>query len=118
MANISVHGNIGREPELRQAGTSQVLSFSVADKGYVYSKTGDAPAQWFNVEVWGKDAERLNGVLAKGSSIVAYGQLIQRPYTKKDGSSALSLDVKAHTIEFAGKRSESAGSGGSVDDLF
>jgi single-strand DNA-binding protein len=108
MANLSIHGNIGRAPELRQAGASQVLSFSVADKGFVYSKTGDAPPQWYDVEVWGREAERLSTVLAKGSSVVVYGQLIQRPYAKKDGTPGLALDVKAHAIEFAGRKADAA----------
>lgn len=114
MANVSIHGNIGREPELKQAGTSQVLSFSVADKGYIYSKSGDPAAQWYNVEVWGKDAERLSGVLAKGSGVVVYGQLIQRPYEGRNGK-GLSLDVKANTIEFAGKKPESSASSAADD---
>ena len=65
MANISITGNIGRDPELRQAGTSQVLKFSVADSEYIYSKDGESPSQWYSVEVWGK-SERLAERLAKG----------------------------------------------------
>ena len=42
MASISICGNLGRDPELKAAGTSQVLSFSVADSEYIYVKNGEA----------------------------------------------------------------------------
>jgi len=115
MANITIHGNIGREPELRTAGSSQVLSFSVADKGFIPVKGGgQAPAQWYNVEVWGQQGERLYNTLSKGSEVVVSGQLVQRPYTsKKNAAEAMSLDVKASSVSFAGRKSE--GSGDSFD---
>ena len=95
MANISITGNIGRDPELRQAGTSQVLKFSVADSEYIYSKDGESPSQWYNVEVWGKSAERLAQRLSKGTKVTAYGQLVQRPYTSRTtGKEGISMDVK------------------------
>ena len=110
MANITIHGNIGRAPELRTAGSSQVLSFSVADKGFIPTKGGgQAPAQWYNVEVWGQQGERLYNTLAKGSEVVISGQLVQRPYTNKEGDGAVSLDVKASSVSFAGKKSEGSG---------
>ena len=107
MAFVSIHGNIGREPELRAAGSSQVLSFSVADKGFIYSKDGEAAAQWYNVELWGRQAEALSGKLGKGSEVVVYGQLVQRPYEGKNGK-AVPLDVKAANLEFAGSRREAS----------
>jgi single-strand DNA-binding protein len=110
MANITIHGNIGRDPELRTAGSSQVLSFSVADKGFIPVKGGgQAPAQWYNVEVWGQQGERLYNTLAKGSEVVISGQLVQRPYTNKSGAEVVSLDVKASSVSFAGKKSEDSG---------
>ena len=110
MANVTLHGNLGRDPELRTAGSSQVLSFSVADKGFIPVKGGGkAPAQWYNVEVWGQQAQRLYDSLAKGSEVVISGQLVQRPYTNKSGAEVVSLDVKASSVSFAGKKSEDSG---------
>jgi single-strand DNA-binding protein len=110
MANITIHGNIGRDPELRTAGSAQVLSFSVADKGFIPVKGGgQAPAQWYSVEVWGQQGERLYNTLTKGSEVVISGQLVQRPYTNKSGAEVMSLDVKASSVSFAGKKSEDSG---------
>jgi len=109
MANISISGNIGRDPELRSAGTSQVLSFSVADSEYIYVKNGEADSQWYNVEVWGKQAERLNSMLAKGTKVTVHGQLVQRKYTSKAGNQGTSLDVKDGRVTILSKKEASAG---------
>lgn len=99
MASVSITGNIGRDPEMRTAGQSQVLSFSVADNEFIPSKTGESPAQWFNVEVWGKQAERLVNRLGKGQKVAVHGQLCQRPYEGKNGK-GISIEIKqARVIE-------------------
>lgn len=103
MANVSITGNIGRDPELREAGTSQVLKFSVADSEYIYVKGGEAEAQWYNCEVWGKQAERLSSILAKGTKVTIYGQLVQRSYEGAQGKGK-SLDVKECRISLVGKK--------------
>ena len=113
MANVTIHGNIGRDPELRTVGSSQVLSFSVADRAYIFSKPGtEAYPQWYRVEVWGQQGERLYGHLSKGSEVVVSGQLIQRPYGH-EGGPGVSMDLKASSVTFAGKKGDSGSSGSS-----
>jgi single-strand DNA-binding protein len=109
MANISITGNIGRDPELRQAGTSQVLKFSVADSEYIYSKDGESPSQWYSAEVWGKQAERLAAILQKGTKVTVYGQLVQRPYTSKAGKEGISMDIKDGRVSIVSKKEAPAG---------
>jgi single-strand DNA-binding protein len=110
MANISITGNIGRDPELRQAGTSQVLKFSVADSEYIYVKGGEeAASQWYSCEVWGKQAERLAAILVKGTKVTVYGQLVQRPYTSKAGKEGISMDVKDGRVSIVSKKEAPAG---------
>lgn len=109
MASISICGNVGRDPELKQAGQSQVLSFSVADSEYIYSKGNDAEAQWFNVELWGKRAESLAPILSKGQKITVYGQLVQRSYEGANGKGK-SLDIKDARVSIVSKRELAADS--------
>lgn len=116
MANVSITGNIGRDPELRQAGQSQVLKFSVADAEYIYSKDGESPSQWYSCEVWGKSAERLSQRLAKGAKVTVYGQLVQRPYTSRStGKEGISMDVKDARVSVLTKVESVSGNSG---DLF
>lgn len=115
MASISICGNLGRDPELKAAGTSQVLSFSVADSEYIYVKNGEAEGQWYNVEVWGKQAERLASILAKGTKVAVYGQLVQRSYESAKGKGK-SLDIKDARVSIVSKKEAPAGGGSSAFD--
>lgn len=116
MANVSITGNIGRDPELRQAGQSQVLKFSVADSEYIYSKDGESPSQWYSCEVWGKSAERLASRLSKGTKVTVYGQLVQRPYTSKAGKEGVAMEVKDSRVSILSKTEQAATN--DVDSLF
>ena len=111
MANISITGNIGRDPELRQAGTSQVLKFTVCDSEYIYVKDGEADAQWYSAEVWGKSAERLAERLSTGTKVTIYGQLVQRSYTNtKTGKAGVAMDVKDARVSILSKKEEAPAS--------
>lgn len=115
MASISICGNLGRDPELKAAGTSQVLSFSVADSEYIYVKGGEAESQWYNCEVWGKQAERLSAILAKGTKVAIYGQLVQRSYESAKGKGK-SLDVKDCRVSIVSKKEAPAAESSVFDD--
>lgn len=115
MAFVSIHGYIGRDPELRTAGSSQVLNFAVADKGFIPSKDGEPAApQWYQIEVWGPQAQTLSNLLHSGSEVVCSGQLIQRSYTNKDGVVVQQQLVKTPQVSLAGL-APSRGGGGSFN---
>ena len=42
MLNITAHGNIGRDPELKETTSSQVANFSIA------TRTGKDETTWIN----------------------------------------------------------------------
>ena len=86
-----------------------MLKFSVADSEYIYSKDGESPSQWYSVEVWGKQAERLGAILAKGTKVTVYGQLVQRPYTSKAGKEGISMDIKDGRVSIVSKKEAPAG---------
>lgn len=117
MANVSITGNIGRDPELRHAGQSLLLKFSVADSEYIYSKGGESPSQWYSCEVWGKSAERLASRLSKGTKVTVYGQLVQRPYTSgSTGKEGVAMEVKDSRVSILSKTEQAAAN--SLDSLF
>ena len=112
MAQVTITGNVGKTPELRQAGQSQVLKFSVADTDYIYSKEGEAPPQWYNVEVWGKQGERISSFLSSGTKVTVHGQLVQRPYEGKNGK-GVSMELRDARISDIQRKKTEAASGSS-----
>lgn len=87
MLNITAHGNIGRDPELKDLGNSQVCSFSLA------ASTGKDQTTWINCQVWGKRGDVAMQYLKKGSTITVSGRGKLRTYDKKDGSQGQSLEM-------------------------
>jgi single-strand DNA-binding protein len=87
MLNIAAVGNLGRDPELRDAGSSQVASFSLG------VRTGQDETTWINCSVWGKRAETVMRFFKKGSQVTVAGQAKLRTYQKKDGTEGQSLEL-------------------------
>ena len=87
MLNMTAHGNLGRDPELKQTDKSQVASFSIA------ARTGRDETTWIDCSVWGKRAETVMQYLHKGDRITVCGSGKVRIYEKKDGSEGKSLEL-------------------------
>lgn len=94
MLNITAHGNIGRDPEMKDVGSTQVCNFSLA------AKTGKDETTWINCAVWGKRADTAMQYLRKGAAITVAGRGKIRTYQTKDGTEGknLEMDVNEFTL--------------------
>ena len=97
MINSTVTGRIGREPELRYAGDTPVLEFSVASSSREKVR-GDWQdvTTWVRVKVYGKRAEGLAKMFAKGRHVSIGGAMMLSEFDKRDGSKGYSLELKAN----------------------
>ena len=96
---LCLTGNLGRDAEVRQAGSSSVCGFSVAmTSGYGDKKQ----TVWIDCSLWGKQAEgQLPSYLKKGQQVAVSGELSTREH---EGRTYLQLRV--NTIDLIGKRDE------------
>jgi single-strand DNA-binding protein len=76
MLNITAHGNLGKDPELKNVGQNQVASFSLA------ARTSKDETTWISCSVWGKRAQTASEYLCKGAAITIAGQGKLESYTK------------------------------------
>ena len=88
----SVTGNVGGDPQQRQAGNGTVVSFSVA------TKTGREETVWVRCSAWDRVGERVQKVLRRGSRVVVFGTLKPREY-ERDGKTVTSLDLQVLDFE-------------------
>jgi single-strand DNA-binding protein len=96
MNHITIHGNVGGEPELRYTqGGMAVIEFSVAD---TYGKEDKKKTTWHNVIAFGQIAENFAASAAKGNSVIVSGRYEVEEYTKKDGTKGKSVKVVADEI--------------------
>ena len=104
-------GNLGRDPELRYTQSGDpVCGFSVAVSRKWTDKSGQPQEEttWYNVSVFGAQAEPCSKYLAKGRQVLVDGDVKARAYANKDGSPGASLDLKAHSVQFLGGRGDEA----------
>ena len=113
MNKIILHGRLTRDPETRQAGTSTVCKFSVAEN---YGKNREN-ANFHDCEAWNKGGEFVQKYFKKGQEIVIVGELQQREYTGQDGTKRRATTIRVEQTEFCGKASERTESNATPDEL-
>ena len=96
MNNITVHGTVGKDPDLRySASGTAVLTFAVADN---YGKDDKKKTTWWDIIVFGKLAENVANTISKGTSVLITGRLEQEEYTKKDGTKGTARKLIADEV--------------------
>ena len=98
MLNMTAHGNLGRDPELKQTNNnSQVANFSIA------ARTGKDETTWIDCSVWGKRADTVMEYLHKGDRVTVVGSGRIRTFDKKDGSEGKSLELNVSDFTLPAK---------------
>jgi single-strand DNA-binding protein len=97
MNNLTIAGVLGKDPELKQVGQDQVLSFTVAD-----SQGKEKPTLWWNCQLWGKRATTLQQYMAKGQKVTVSGNVQMREYTDKNGDKKTAMDVRVNDVALQG----------------
>ncbi len=85
---VTLIGHLGADLELRTLDSGRTLAKgSLATHDYRKLPSGEYEqnTQWHNIVAWGKQAEIMNKVLAKGSYVVIYGRLVHRNYEDANG---------------------------------
>ena len=103
---IVITGNLTRDPELRnlQSGTS-VCTLRIASNT---RRKDSSTNQWtekpnyFDVVVWGGQAESCARYLAKGRSVAIDGRLEWREFDTKEGQKRQAVEIIADQVQFLG----------------
>jgi len=112
---VTLVGRLTRDPELRHipSGTA-VLELGLAVNGRQQDEAGnwvDKP-NFFDVKVYGRQAETLAQHLQKGRRIGIDGRLDWRSWEAQDGTKRSKVDVVAQNVQFLDSRSDGEGGGG------
>jgi single-strand DNA-binding protein len=112
---VTLVGRLTRDPELRHipSGTA-VLELGLAVNGRQQDESGnwvDKP-NFFDVKVYGRQAETLAQHLQKGRRVGVDGRLDWRSWEAQDGSKRSKVDVVAQNVQFLDSRGDGEGGGG------
>jgi single-strand DNA-binding protein len=112
MANINrvvLVGNLTKDPELRHTpGGTPVCSLRIA----VNSRRRDESGNWvdkpnyFDVSVFGNQAESAAQYLSKGRPVGIDGRLDWREWDAQDGSKRQAVQIIAESVQFLGSRGD------------
>jgi single-strand DNA-binding protein len=97
MISVQVFGNVGSEPEMATTtGGTNVLKFSVASNE---GRGQDKSTTWSRISVFGKQAETLRPLVAKGNRVLVIGTARLREWTGRDGGKRTDLEVDARDVQ-------------------
>ena len=109
---VTLVGRLTREPELRHLPSGNpVLQLGLAVNGRQKDEAGnwvDKP-NFFDVKVFGNQAEMLAAHLAKGRRIGVDGRLDWSSWEAQDGSKRSKVEVVAQSVQFLDSRQDADG---------
>jgi single-strand DNA-binding protein len=120
-------GNLTRDPELKQTDSgTKIANLRIAVNGRI--KRGDdwvEKPNFFDVVVFGKQADSIGTYLTKGSSVAIDGRLDYQEWEADDGSKRSRVSIIADSVQFTDSRDgsedtgrgESVSAGGAGDDI-
>lgn len=102
--SVVLVGRAGQDPEMRYFESGKVkTTFSVAVGRW--SKQGEK-TDWFNIELWDKQAEVAGEYVKKGGLVAIDGRLSIDKWTAQDGSKRERTVVRANNLRLIGGRRE------------
>jgi len=114
--NVILIGRLTRDAELKSVSNGQaVVKFSIAVNRSRRQGDGweDEP-NFFDVLVWGKQAETLHQYLVKGKAVAVDGELRQDRW-QQDGQNRSKVEIVASHIQLLGGGQQSGSSGSSPE---
>lgn len=115
---VVLEGGLTRDPEIRQAGKSQVASFGIACSRSVPDGNGgwkDASPAYFDIQAWTWLAERVMS-LSKGDQVIVVGELRFETW-EKDGQRRNTVRVTASAVGRQLPKNEAGQQAVSEDDI-
>ncbi|MDB5175858.1 MAG: putative Single-stranded DNA-binding protein 1 [Candidatus Saccharibacteria bacterium] len=105
---VTLMGNLTRDPELRQTPTGQnVTSFSLALNRSYKDQSGQwqEATDYIDIVAWGPLAERVSQYLSKGRRCLVQGRLQSRSW-EQEGQKRSKVEVLASDVTFLDSRGE------------
>jgi single-strand DNA-binding protein len=100
-------GRLGQDPEIKYFDSGSVKAkFSIAvDRNF--SKE-NKETDWFNIEVWGRQAEFVSEWVKKGSLVSVTGQVEVQKWTDQAGNPKEWPSIRATDVRFVGSKRDNA----------
>ena len=101
-ANISLIGNLGKEPETKITDNGTfIANFSIASNTFRNTAEGRVEkTDWFRVTAFGKQAETIARYVRKGHRLYIQGRLTFNPWLDKNSSPQSGAEIVLQEFQF------------------
>lgn len=102
---VMLIGNAGRDAELRYLASGTAKSeFSLAVNSRRRGQSGDweETTEWFNIALFGDQAERVSQYITKGKQVYVEGRLQTRSWDDDQGVKHYRTEVIANAVQLLG----------------
>ncbi len=108
MNSIVLIGRVGKDPEMTYFESGKVKTrFSIAVNRWSKSEKKEI-ADWFNIELWDKQAELSGEYVKKGSLIAIDGRFDINKWTDKQGQKKETVIIIANKFKLLGGKKDNA----------
>ena len=111
--DVRIVGRLTRDPELRHtAGGQSVCSIrlAVSSRGRDEGGNWSDRANYFDVTVFGRQAETVAQYIKKGGMLMVEGRIQTRSWDDKDGKKQYRTEIVADRVQFGPKAGATTGS--------
>ena len=106
MNSVVIVGRCGQDPEMKYFESGKVkTTFSLAVNRWD-SKTKSEITDWFNVELWDKQAEVVGEYVKKGRQVALDGRLAVSNWTTPQGENRTRYLIRGNNLRLLGSRSD------------
>ena len=104
--SVVVVGSVGQDPEMKYFDSGKVkTNFSLAVNRWD-SRTKEEATDWFNIEVWDKQAEVAGEWVKKGRLVAGEGRLVVNKWQTPDGETAERYLVRCTNVRLLGSKGD------------
>ena len=105
--SVILIGRLTKDVETKNVNGTTCGRFSIANNDSYVSKAGEKKenASFFDVIVWGKQAENCAKYIKKGSMVAIEGRLNQNRWTDNNNQSRSKIEIIANSIQFLDSKS-------------
>ena len=114
MNSITLIGRAGRDPEVRYFESGSM----VANLTLAVNTGRDTEPEWFNLEIWGKQAQVAADYVRKGKQIAVIGSVKTEKWTDKaSGEERRKMVIRVDRLELLGSKSDADGGSPSDEEV-
>lgn len=99
---VTLHGWLGNDVQVRQAGGAQVATFRLGCTPRRYQRRTDSwvdgPTQWYSVDAWRTLGDHCRDSLRRGDPVVVHGRLEVQRWVNSAQVEVTSLVVEATSV--------------------